>query len=213
VNVFLPVRQGEHVLPSRLAAVAASLAFVVIAPPVRAASPLAATEHSAKVPPAGAHATSPPAKPPGTIDDLVLRPGGVLEGRVLCPENRADGSRVAGLPVALLRAAETVATTVTDAQGKFAFGNLRGGLYRVLISAAEEPRWRFCRLWTADAAPPHASDRLSVLVGGRLTRGQSPLPIGRLPQAATIVAIAAGAFLPPIIYHAVNKDDYIPASP
>jgi hypothetical protein len=213
VNVFLPIRRGQHVLPSQLAAVVAWSALVVIAPPVRAEFPLAAAEHSKKVPLAEAHATSPPANSPGTIDDVVLRPGGVLQGRVLCPGDRAHGTGVAGLPVALLRAAETAATTVTDAQGEFTFGNLRGGLYRVLIKTAKEPRWRFCRLWTADAAPPHASHRVSVLVGRRLTRGQSPLPMGRLPQAATIAAIAAGAIVPPIIYQAVKKDGYIPASP
>jgi hypothetical protein len=54
---------------------------------------------------------------------------------------------------------------------------------------------------------------VNVLVGRPLFRGQSPFPIGRLPRAATVAAIAAGAIVPPIIYHGVKRDDHIPASP
>ena len=216
MNVSLPIPRGQRVLPDPLAAVAASwLSLTLIVTPVRAEFPLPAANDRPRSD-SGAAPVFPQPKWDGPVpksDDVVLGPGGVLQGRIVCPEDRTDGRSVAGLRVALLRAAETVATTVTDVQGKFAFQNVRGGFYRVLIDTAEEPRWRPCRLWTPAAAPPHASDRLSVLVGRRLVRGQSPLPIGRLPRAATVAAIAAGAIVPPIIYHGVKRDDYIPASP
>jgi hypothetical protein len=210
VNVFLPIRQGQA-LPKHLVAAAGCVALVLIAAAARAESALAVAEQKPKVSLAESQPSSPPARLPGIIGDVVLRPGGVLEGRVVCPEGRANGATVAGLPVVLLRAAQTIATTVTDAQGEFTFGNLRGGLYRVVIPAADGPHWRFCRLWTPQAAPPQASDRVSVLLGHRLIRGQSPFR--RLPGGATVAAIAAGAIVPPIIYYSVKKDEYIPASP
>jgi hypothetical protein len=174
---------------------------------------LAVAEHSASTRLGECRGTSPPADRWTRIDDVMLRPDGVLEGRVVCPEDGGHSIPGAALPVALLRAAETVAITVTDARGRFAFGDLRGGLYRVVVRTAEGPRWRFFRLWTADAAPPHASGRMTVLVGRARIRGQSPGPLGRLPRGATVAAIAVGAIVPPIIYYGYKRDEHIPASP
>ncbi len=212
MNLFLPIRP-RHAVPKHVAVAAGWVALVLIAGPVRPESALARTEQTPKGRLAQSRTTSPPARLPRMIGDVALRPGGVLEGEVVCGENGAHGAAAAGLPVALLRASQTVATTVTDAQGKFTFGNLRGGLYRVVIHTSDQPCWRFYRFWASHAAPPHASDRVRVLVGRRLVRGQSPLPIVRLPRGATIAAIAAGAIVPPIIYCGVKRDGQVPASP
>jgi hypothetical protein len=212
VNLFLPIRRGPR-LPRPLAAVAGCAALCLILRPLRAEAPFALAQHAAGTGLGQCRGISPPAGSWARIDDVMLRPDGVLRGRVICPQDGDHSTPGAGLPVALLRAAETVARTVTGAEGRFAFGDLRGGLYRVVVRTAEGPRWRFCRLWTADAAPPYASGRMTVLVGRGRIRGQSPGPLGRLPRGATVAAIAVGAIVPPIIYYGYKRDEHVPASP
>jgi hypothetical protein len=109
---------------------------------------------------------------------------------------------------------ETVAEATTDARGRFAFRNLAGGLYRLVIQMPDGPHSRFYRLWSFGTAPPHALDQAELLVGRPLARGQSPYWSGaRIPRGAAITALVAGAIAPPIIYQSVKRDDDIPASP
>ena len=212
MSLFLPIR-WRHRLPGHLAAAVAGAALVLIAVRARAQSPPIAAEQRTESRLAWSEGASPPAGLAGRIDDVVLGPGGILNGRVLRGEERAHRAAAPGLPVALVRSAQTIATTVTDARGRFTFRGLRGGVYGVVISTGDGPVWRWYRLWTNEARPPHASNHVNVLVGRPLFRGQSPFPIRRLPRAATVAAIAAGAIVPPIIYHGVKRDEHIPASP
>lgn len=156
--------------------------------------------------------TAPPGSP-GEIEDVALDPGGTVYGRVFWRGQRAYRTTAPGLPVALVQGTQTIATTVTEAGGRFRFGDLRGGLYRVVIRTGDGPVCRWYRLWTPRARPPHATEHASVLLDRTLVRGQLPGPFKRLPPAAMVGAIAVGAIMPPIIYHSVKRDDYIPASP
>jgi len=156
--------------------------------------------------------TSPLPGFPKPVGDVALRGGGVLEGQVLYRDGTLDAPGAA-LSVALLHGRQTVAQTRTDVHGRFAFQDLSGGLYRVLIDTRDGRFWRFYRLWTAEGAPPYALGRLDIVLGRRLVRGQSPIPGGGFPRAAAITAIAAGAIAPPIIHRSVKRDDHIPASP
>lgn len=144
---------------------------------------------------------------------MALRPGGVFEGRVLRGGDVGSGD-VAGLPLALLEGRRIAAETSTDARGRFAFRDLSGGLYRLVIETPDGPRSRFFRLWNFGTAPPHALDRADVLVGRPLARGQSPYwAPPRFPRGAALTALAAGAIAPPIIYESIKRNDDIPASP
>lgn len=150
------------------------------------------------------------------IADVALRPDGVLEGQVASATNGLPAQTLAGLPVSVLRGPQSIATTITDAHGRFSVPDLPGGLYRVVVETPREPSWRFYRVWTSAGAPPHAADRASMPIGEDLVRGQSPLPVPSASQAATIAALAAGAIAAPIVYHGVKQDDVIrstPASP
>lgn len=147
------------------------------------------------------------------IEDVALRPGGVLEGRVVRGKGVSLKQTVAGLPVTLFEGRAAVARTETDAQGRFRIGGVRGGLYRVTVDAADGPGSRFFRLWTSTGAPPHAGNELTVSVGQRVLLGQSPFPGTGFSREAAITAIVAGAIAVPILYGSVKRDDYIPASP
>ncbi len=207
----LRILQGL-VLPSHQGALVAWFCLAVVA------RPLAADSH-VDVPavPIGDRASasvsaSPRPGFPKPVGDVALRSGGVLEGQVLYRDGTLDVPRAA-LSVALLDGRETVARTRTDPDGRFAFRDVRGGLYRVVIDTRDGRFWQFYRLWTAEGAPPDALGRIDVVLGRRLVRGQSPIPGGRFPQAAVITAIAAGAIAAPIIHQVVKRDDHIPASP
>jgi hypothetical protein len=150
---------------------------------------------------------------PNPIGDVALHPGGVLEGRVVSGVAHSRLVGVAGRPVILLRDLRVIARTTTDRDGRFAFQNLTGGLYGVLVDTANGPLWRYSRVWTAEAAPPPAARRLELVIERRLIRGQSPIPGSGFPHGAAITAAAAGAIALPIIYHTNKRDGYIPASP
>lgn len=207
----LTMSQGL-VLPSHQGAWAVWFSLAVVARALAADSPV-------DVPPvprgdraSASVSTSRPPASPKTVGDVALRSGGVLEGEVLYRDGPLDAPG-AELPVALLHGRRTVARTRTDVHGRFAFPDVRGGLYRVVVDTRDGRFWRFYRLWTAEAAPPYAPGRMEVVLARRLVRGQSPIPGGRFPPTALIAAIAAGAVAPPIIHQVVKRDDHIPASP
>ena len=147
------------------------------------------------------------------VEDVALRPGGVLEGRVVHGKSALLKQTAAGLPVTMFEGKAAVARTETDAQGRFRIWGVRGGLHRVTIDAADGPSSRFFRLWTSSAAPPHAANELTVSVGQRVALGQSPFPGTGFSREASITAVVAGAIAVPIIYQSVKRDDHIPASP
>ena len=203
-----------------------ALALVVCCLLVVVARPLAAESHAEVAPPgpiadrtSASVATAPRPAVLQPVGDVALRSGGVLEGRIVYRHGPLDAPG-AGLSVALLHGGRTVARSTTDVRGRFAFRDVRGGLYRVVVDTGEARFWRSYRLWTAEGAPPDAQGRVHVVlgridpvVGRRLVRGQSPIPGGHFPREAIVAAIASGAIAPPIIHQAVKQNDHIPASP
>ena len=213
MNVSLGIPQGLT-RSSHQASAAAWLCFVVLgAGPAEGASPLVFFQGAGRGRVAVSGHGELSRHAPNAIEDVALGPDGVLEGRAVSGEGGGPRETVAGLPVTLFEGGLPVARTTSDVDGRFAVRNLRGGLYRVVIDTADGPRWRFCRLWTSSAAPPHAQSEVSVPVGRWLLRGQSPFPADGFPPGATVGAIAAGAIAIPIIYHNVKKDNFVPASP
>jgi hypothetical protein len=213
-------------IPGLLAAVAWLPAMFLFLPEARAASGDNAWRDT-------------PLQPVPLVEDIVLwPPDNRLEGCVLpagaAPERlfqnlqpspaiplsqAGEGSfgtlskSCAGLEVRLIHAGQVVAQTRTDAWGRFSVANLRGGVYQVLAGSQVIQSERFCRLWTAKAAPPSARSALALPLADPVVRGQLTIPAITFPQAALFTGIVAGAVAPPIIYGKAQHDNRVPTSP
>ncbi len=155
-----------------------------------------------------------PAKPAATapqpprVKDVALSERGEFSGRVVDDQGQA----LDGVEVKLVRGEKEVATTTADAQGRFRFANLKGGLYEV-----QTPKSRSAyRLWSADVAPAQAMK--AVVVNGAGT----PVVRGQLgfvdPLTLTAVGLGvAGVSLAGVAVYKLNglEDDVskIPTSP
>ena len=149
-----------------------------------------------------------------TIADVTLQKGpqgNVLIGHVLDQQ----GVPQAGLPVALLGSGQKLAEARTDAQGLFAFRNLRGGVYQVAVGKSVVA----FRAWMPGTAPPAAQPAALVVTGQDLVRGQC-YPFrhgwGRLQFWLSHPAVVAGIIatsvaVPVAIYN--DDDDKEPCSP
>ncbi len=143
--------------------------------------------------------------------DVALTGGGVLLGKVIDPQ----GAAVAKVPVSLREQDREIATAVTDDQGYFTVGNLRGGVYQIV---AAEGHGTY-RLWAPGTAPPTAQQGALVMAGQNLVRGQcytgGCAPCGGalgfwLCNPWVIAGIVATAVTVPVVIH--NTKDG-PASP
>ena len=151
---------------------------------------------------------------PVAVHHVVLGPpNGVLIGRVAAPSPSTGAGAVANLRVALVRDGRAVALTKTDQSGRFALSNLSQGLYQVVVDGPGSPSRRTCRVWSPSSAPPTARDKVEMILGEEVIRGQGPFPILSFPQAAAIAGVAAGAIAAPIVYHNVRSANRGPASP
>jgi hypothetical protein len=107
------------------------------------------------------------AAPPGQLAlsaDVALADGGVLTGQVV----DAQGVALANAPVAVLSQGREVVRVAANADGAFAIGGLKGGVYEV---AAPGHRGVY-RMWAPRTAPPAARHGLMLVSGGDLVRGQ-----------------------------------------
>lgn len=148
------------------------------------------------------------------VDDVVLGPGGVLNGRVPRAADRPARRVPAGCRVILVRGGRVVGETQTDIHGGFALRKLSGGVYQLFAETPSGPRGRTCRLWTPTAAPQCAAAELHLHRGDGLTiRGQGPLLTMGFRRAAIITAIAVGAVATPVIYHNIRQSHQVPHSP
>ncbi len=148
------------------------------------------------------------------VPDVVLQPGGVLQGAVFSGASTSGPERaVAGARVALVREGKTVAETISDPFGRFAVSHLRGGKYVIVIAGKNGLEWSLHRVWTPNAAPPKASAVARVVLGRGLVRGQGPLPSLSFPEAALMGGVVVGAVAAPIIYHNAQQSNRVPASP
>ncbi len=117
-----------------------------------------------------------------TVLDLALRDGGVMQGQL----TDQQGVVQVGQEVVLEYQGQQIARTRTDAQGAFAFTNLRGGMYILGTPTGK----MLVRAWAVNTAPPKAGQDLLLVTGDVAARGQLP---GTLTQwgLGTLV-IAAG---------------------
>ncbi len=136
---------------------------------------------------------SPPAGiagPMAGIVDVRLDAQGGLRGTLV----DGLGQPLAAQPVILQATGGVASGTQTDAAGCFTFQSVRGGVYRLLAGDGVVT----CRVWTHAAAPPVAADRLAVVTGQSVVRGQqpfsavftNPLFIGLVIATAIVVPLA-----------------------
>lgn len=115
------------------------------------------------------------AAPPGQaplVADVALADGGVFSGQVV----DAQGHAVAGAQVAIAAQGREAGRMVADADGRFSFANLKGGVYELATPAGRE----VYRLWSPRTAPPAARQAVLVVMGSEAVRGQyapPPMPI------------------------------------
>lgn len=108
-----------------------------------------------------------PKKPERVVMDVALGPQGTLQGTVADP----NGSAKPATQVALLKGPEIVATTLTDAQGRFRFQKITGGVYGV----ATDGGVKICRLWANRTAPPAANRAVLLVSGDQTVRAAGPM--------------------------------------
>jgi hypothetical protein len=131
-----------------------------------------------------------------------MRPGGLLLGQVVTPEN----APVPGQNVTLLSGGRQVATSTTDAGGHFAFQGLKRGVYQ--LAAAQN--FRAYRVWTPESAPPAAQQGALIVVGSDIVRGQNGARAFRNVMANPLVL--AGLVATAIAVPIAVSSDHSPAS-
>jgi hypothetical protein len=97
--------------------------------------------------------------------------------------------------------------TVTDADGRFAVGNLRGGTYCLQVSEGTS----VCRVWTSGAAPPSAARRILVVNDRLIQRGQRPIRELFISDPILVATLVTAAIAIPIAVHK-SRDDTPPGS-
>jgi hypothetical protein len=117
------------------------------------------------------------------------------------------GVRLAGEVVVLRQSGLERGRTITDARGRFWFGGLRGGIYRVVAGG----RSLLVRAWAAETAPPAAGKVALLVVGPEVVRGQMPLEEFFASDAVVIAGMVAAMIAIPIAVHNSGRDK--PASP
>ncbi len=146
--------------------------------------------------------------------DVVLQPGGVLQG-VLAPSHShpASGPSLKGVRVALLRDGKLVAETKTGKSGRFTVSSLSGGKYVVAVMHQGYVHWHLHRLWSPGTSPPKASALARITLKEGIVRGQGPLPAVSFSEAALMAGVVVGAVAAPVIYHNAQQSNRVPASP
>lgn len=124
------------------------------------------------------------------VQDVALGEGGVLVGQAMS----AEGSPLALAEISVLYQGKEVATTVTDAQGKYAVRGLRGGVHQVVAGNSAG----IYRLWAPQTAPPAAQAGALHVADGSVVRGKlgdgtllgNPLVLGGIIATAIAVPLA-----------------------
>lgn len=97
-------------------------------------------------------------------NDVALRPGGLVVGRVIDREGVAQQ----GATVSIRQDQREVVRTTTDKNGVFAAQGLRGGQYQILTEQGQG----LYRFWAPDTAPPAAQEAAVVVTSPDVVRGQ-----------------------------------------
>jgi hypothetical protein len=171
---------------------------LLIAPAVRAQAPQAPAPNA----PAAAPAAGEAPLPALATTDIALAEGGLLHGVLVNMENAPVG----GATVQFWMQEHEVATTQTDAEGRFAVRGLRGGTYRVVSGDAVQ----MCRLWAPGTAPPQALRGLVLVGGTSVVRGILPPWYDWCIDPLLVTGLVATAIAVPLALH--DEDDE-PSSP
>jgi len=124
-----------------------------------------------------------------SVIDVSLQSGGVLQGQVVS----AQGAALSNIEVFIASRGRLIARAVSDKDGYFSVSEIRGGTY--VLRVADEVTT--CRIWTANTAPPSASQAV-LLVTGSATRAQlglvrryGPGSLIVIGGAVTMIVLAA----------------------
>jgi hypothetical protein len=132
------------------------------------------------------------------VVDVRLATGGTLAGKLVDASGQPLGDRV----ITLHQAGRELTRVKTDAQGDFVFRMTRGGAYQMTI----DDRAVNCRVWAPTVAPPSARDRLLIVTGSPVVRGQQP--IGAVFSNPLFVgAVVAAAIAIPVAVHNSQNDE------
>ena len=140
--------------------------------------------------------------------DVRLNAEGRLAGQVLDKQ----GQPVAAAIVAVSADSGELSGATTSEEGEFAASVPRGGVYSLHVG--EEAT--ICRVWSAEAAPPHAQDAV-LLVTGDVERARIYPLLPNRPMAQflgnpwVITGLVVTAVVVPIALHN-NRDDHASAS-
>ncbi|TVS07967.1 MAG: carboxypeptidase regulatory-like domain-containing protein [Planctomycetaceae bacterium] len=133
------------------------------------------------------------ASPSISIIDVALSEDGSLRGQVL----DLQGTPMTQTTVAVVQQGNVLATTQTDAQGRYTFNEMNTGFYQVVTDQG----LTVCRVWTAETAPPSALAETLVVDGLQTVRGgmngrpwgsflSNPWVLGGIVAAAIAIPLA-----------------------
>ncbi len=129
--------------------------------------------------------------------DIGLEEGNVLRGYVVDNAGNAAGH----VSVLLFSGNELTASGLSDAQGRFAIANLRGGVYQ--LAAGDQVS--FIRCWAPHTSPPTAKQSVLLQVEN-VQRAQISPASCALANPWVIAGIVAAAIAIPVALKA-NSDD------
>lgn len=132
------------------------------------------------------------------VVDVSLATDGSFRGSVV----NANGQHLDGVSLQLrsMRNAKTMSTVTNN--GEFAFEKVAGGSYQLTTPNSNY----FCRIWTKQAAPPSAVDKLLVVSDDRLARAQRPMCQFFMADPFWISVAVAAAVVIPIAVHNSGGD-------
>ncbi|HBN77517.1 MAG TPA: hypothetical protein DD473_17250 [Planctomycetaceae bacterium] len=127
-------------------------------------------------------------KTKSAVSDIALSNGGALNGKAVT----GQGQALNGAKVSVRRNNEVVATTVTDADGKFTVAGLDTGIYELQAGEGKG----VVRAWEGSVAPPTSKSNVLIVSGATTTRAQSGLfvdPLDTITLGLSITGVALGA--------------------
>lgn len=137
----------------------------------------------------GAHKGAP--LPTGhTVRDIALAAGNIMKGQVV----DAQGNACRDVPVRLVKMGENtgeILSLTTDAEGRFEFAAVGGGVYLLETPGAVS----IYRAWVPNTAPPSASHSALLVQGNQAVRGNLGA-VSPLGWALFAIGVAAAIAIP-----------------
>lgn len=152
---------------------------------------------------------SPPAEMPV---DVMLKPEGVLAGRLLQPGNTTAAPDFGSL-VLLVSQGRVVAETAMAPDGSFIMQNIAPGHYEVVVPASGERHTWHCRMGSEGVKPADPAQGVNSARTESLVRAQTSRAAATLAEVAAGAGIVGGLIAAPIVYGEGIRSRDIPASP